>query len=122
MLHYYYFPIGIIISTLLLTLLPQISFLPIFPFALLLIYTAAYRPFKTIRENIRACFNYIVIILLFGLRAYIQYFPFGQLNKNTTNTFVYHFINIILILFVAIIALATIIYDLIYKYYIDPRR
>lgn len=122
MLHYYIYSLTIILTIILLTLIPQISFLPIIPFGILLIYTVIKRPFREIRENIRACFNYIVIILLFGLRVYIQYFPYGRPNKNTTNTFIYHFVNIVLILLVAIISLASIIYDIIYKYYINPRR
>jgi hypothetical protein len=44
--HYYIYHFCIISTSLFLTLLPQLSWLPLLPFFLLLAYTIGYRPFK----------------------------------------------------------------------------
>lgn len=70
---YYIFPIIIIVGIFFLTFSPQISFLPIIPFALFLIYNFIFQPYRETRESYRFIFNLIVIICILAFRVYLQY-------------------------------------------------
>jgi hypothetical protein len=77
----------------------------------MLIYTAAYKPFKERKEDIRACFNYLVIIMTLSLRVYFQ--VSHKSNYNTKGTYTYLFFLLGLMIATAVVAVAFIIYQIV---------
>lgn len=65
-------------------------------------------------------FNILAILSCLSIRVYIQYIP--SENKNIVQTYIINMVNVVLLLVVTLVAIASIVYFIIYKCYILPRR
>lgn len=80
MAYFYIYGLAIISGVLLLCLMPEMAYLPMIPFGVMLMYVIVLRPYREISENVRSIFYLLVILSCLSLRVYIQYVP--SENKN----------------------------------------
>lgn len=83
--HFSLYILVLVVSTLLLVLAIEVSWLPIIPLFFLSIYSLVYRPYKLLMENIRSAFNLLIMCGFVSFRTSAQYISnVAQLNRPET--------------------------------------
>jgi hypothetical protein len=120
---HYLIKIVVIILTILSLALTykELPYIPlIFP-TIMLIYVLIYQPYKFMMENVRAAFNYVVILSILFYRVYLEYIC-DEANLNSTASLIYFLINmIILLILVTVIGIIAILYGYYFENYKQPK-
>lgn len=93
MMFYYYYSACILATIILLTILPEMTYIPMIPFLILLIFVMAYKPYRNQRDNIRFCYNSVVILSFLSLRLFIAYYYPPQDGKRPLLAFRHPTVN-----------------------------
>lgn len=80
--HYFLHMLCLLTCSVLLVAMSEIAVAALVPLAVMLLYTALYRPYKQTRDNLRSCFNLLVMCSLAGFRVLVQFTPQNQLAGN----------------------------------------
>lgn len=106
LIHYYFYTIMLITVCLLLAFLPQIPWSPIVAPGLLLLFTVLTRPYKQLRENMRACICLCVILIILSLRI--------VLVKSSDRQFYFIYFSVIMgiVLLLSVLTLVYLLFDI----------
>ena len=109
-------------SAIILVVMPELTWPPLIPVGILLIFTIVYRPYREIRSNIQCSLNLVIILAIFSLRVFNSYY---NNNSNTAepvlidnNAFLLYFIAMVLLLVSVLASLVSSVYYLVYKCFI----
>lgn len=119
--HYLVYSTVLISNVLLITLLPQISFLSLILLIVFMLFTLIYHPYKEHKENYRSAFNIFIMACMVSIRVYIQYYPppfHNSIGFNLMLIIVYCVFLTICVIY----GLASTIYHIIYICYLRQKK
>lgn len=120
MIYYYLYSLAIVGSIVLLQIL-RFSWASLIPFGCLFLLTLIYRPYRLLRQNLRCCFNLLIIIGFLSLRVFIEY-KYGRLYPMDNFMYIFFLGDLILMFLGVVIGLVFVIHHIIYICFLKPKQ
>ena len=120
MAYYFFYSISIIGSIVLLQLMP-LSWPALIPVGCLFLLILIYRPYRELKDNLRNCFNLLIILGFLSLRVLISY-NYKSPDQIDDSTFILYFTDVVLMLVGVIVGLGFVVYHIIYICFLKPNQ